>query len=84
MFGLYPTLVKDLARTDSPLVFSFYRDLCGVPLLFLCAFITERKIMIPGPKMLLVWCGVVYYNIRLNLWLGRELGVPEIVMASPH
>lgn len=55
-FGLYPVIVKKFAskKNASPLTFSFYRDFCCTPLLFLCALIVERKIMFPRPKMLLV------------------------------
>ena len=53
-FGLYPVLVKKLASHSNPLVFSFYRDLCCFPLLFLCALIAERRLLFPGLKMMLV------------------------------
>lgn len=55
-FGLYPVIVKKFATENhaDPLIFSFYRDLCCFPLLFLCALIAERKIMFPRIKMLVV------------------------------
>ena len=31
-------------------------DLCCFPVLFLCAFVAERKVMIPSLKMLFVSC----------------------------
>lgn len=37
-----------------PLVIPFYQDLGCCPLLFLCALIVERRLLFPGPKMLLV------------------------------
>lgn len=55
-FGLYPALVRRFTteRTD-PLIFNFYRDLFCFPLLFVCAFIMERKILFPkNLRMLLV------------------------------
>ena len=35
------------------LLFKF-RDMCCFPVLFVCAFVAERKFMIPSPGMLLV------------------------------
>lgn len=49
-------IVKKFAsnKNTDPLIFSFYRDLFCFPLLFLCAFIVERRIMFPRILMLLV------------------------------
>lgn len=47
-------LVKRLASSADPLVFSFFRDSGCFPLLFICALVVERKLMFPGLKMLLV------------------------------
>jgi len=50
-------VVKEFATKTkaNPIVFSFYRDLCCIPVLFLCALIVDRKIYLPGLKMLLVF-----------------------------
>ena len=55
-FGLYPVVVKKFAinSNTNPVIFSFYKNLFSVPLLFLCVVIVERKFMFPQPKMLLV------------------------------
>ncbi len=55
-FGLYPVVVKKYVseKKADPLVFSFYRDLCCFPLLFLCALIAERTVIFPRIKMLMV------------------------------
>ena len=54
-FGLYPVVVRKFAAdTAKPLIVALYQDLGSFPLLFLCAVIAERKLMFPGPRMLLV------------------------------
>lgn len=54
-FGLYPVVVKKFAGGVDPVIFCFYRDLGCFPLLLLCAFIVERKLILPRPRMLLIF-----------------------------
>ncbi len=70
-FGLYPVIVKEFASKNkaSPIIFSFYRDLCCIPLLFLCALIVDRKILFPDLKML-----VIFILLGLLGMFGNQVG----------
>ena len=82
-FGLYPVIVKKFAseKKADPLVFSFYRDFCCFPLLFLCALIAERKIMFPRIKMLVV-CVLSGSVMTFDPFLVSVLGVHDTWLAG--
>ena len=68
-FGLYPVVVKKFADSEDapkadPLILSFYRDLCCFPVLFLCAFVAERKFPIPtlGELVLFILLSLIHIS----------------------
>jgi drug/metabolite transporter (DMT)-like permease len=85
-FGLYPVVVKAFAASQNtnPLIFSFYRDTLCFPLLFACALVAEKRIIIPRPRMLLVLMvlGLVgMFGNQLFYILGVYLAGPDVASA---
>ncbi|XP_003387276.1 PREDICTED: WAT1-related protein At5g45370-like [Amphimedon queenslandica] len=83
-FGGYPVVIKKFADSKEskadPLILSFYRDLCCFPVLFLCAFVAERKVMIPSLKMLF-WFAV--FGL-LGMFGNQYLFILGVYKAGPN
>jgi drug/metabolite transporter (DMT)-like permease len=85
-FGLYPVIVKVFAAKNNtnPLIFSFYRDSLCFPVLFVCALVAEKRILIPRFKILMVLMvlGLVgMFGNQLFYILGVYLAGPNIASA---
>lgn len=82
-FGVYPVVVRKYASGDAvkvPLVIPFYQDLGCCPLVFLSALIAERRLLVPGPKMLLVLASLGL----LGMFASHLLYILGVFWAGPN